>query len=90
MLLQMNDTNASYAGLQAAITELGDVKTIFYGVKPGSSPAVVEIAQVLFSSRDYYINFDLRSFPGNPHPLESTLLTDYPFAVNAYINGAAY
>lgn len=73
-----------YAAFKTVVANLGDTFKIFYGV---NTAGFVEKVLVLFVSRDYYVQ---ANGGWNQTTTPATFTADFPTAILAPINGAAY
>lgn len=81
--MQLVISNANgYAEFKTVLGAFGGVEQLFYSVKSGSSPATVEGAQAFLRGTTVSVTLSLAGFVG-AQPLETTLLSDFPFALQA-------
>ncbi len=85
--LSMGNAGASYAGFKAAVDRLnvdGDLKQVFYGDLSGPVDSDVNALVAIFHSNQFAVHCLLNE---STPVAEATVLTDFPSAIEAMING---
>lgn len=74
-----------YSAFKTIVSNLGDTFKVFYGVNGGGG--FIEKVLVLFASRDYYVT---ATGGWAQTTMPTTFTADFPAAILAPTNGAAY
>ncbi len=83
----VNGPTGKYQAILDLVGLLGPARLVFYRVKSGSSPATADVVTILLWSGD--VVEGVLDDTSAVRPLVSTLLSDFPIAIEGHVAGIA-